>query len=74
MTEKKVFTIKNGDDMYDIFVNLWKLLTKFDWRDGERRKIFEDFRSRFQKVDMYWDVFDLVKEFLPKIGYALIKE
>lgn len=69
----KIFTIKRGDDMYDIFVNLWKLLTKFDWRDEERRKIFKDFRSRLSEVDMYYDALDLAKEFLPKIGYELEK-
>ena len=68
-----IFTIKKGDDMYNIFVNLWKLLVKFDWRDEERKKIFEDFRSRFQKVNMYWDALDLAEEFLPKIGYKLVK-
>jgi len=69
-----IFTIKKGDDMYDIFVNLWKLLTKFDWRDEGRRKIFADFRSRLPKVDMYYDALDLVEEFLPKIDYKLVKE
>lgn len=70
----KIFTIKNGDDMYDIFVNLWKLLTHFDWRDDERKAIFEDFRSRLPKMNMYWDALDLAKEFCKKIGYELVKE
>lgn len=69
-----IFTIKKDDDMYDIFVNLWKLLAKFDWRDVEHRRIFKDFRSRFPEIDMYYDALDLAKEFLPKIGYVLVKE
>ena len=74
MVEKKIFTIKKDDDMYDIFVNLWKLLTKFDWYDEKRKVIFEDFRSRFSKVNMYFDALDLAEEFCEKIGCKLVKE
>lgn len=69
-----IFIIKKGENMYVIFVNLWKLLAKFDWRDEGRRKIFKDFRSRLPEVNIYYDAVDLAKEFTEKIGYKLVKE
>lgn len=70
----KTFLIKKNDDMYDILVNLWKLLVHFDWRDDKRKAIFENFRSRLAEMDMYYDALDLAKEFLPKIDYKLVEE
>lgn len=69
----KIFTIKKGEDMYDIIVNLWKLLRHCNWDDDERQAILKDFKSRLVDVGMYWDALDLAKEFLPKIGYELVK-
>lgn len=75
----EVFIIKKGDDMYDIFVGLWKLLNAYAvkipaGKDREAWNIFNDFRSRLPEINTYYDALDLAKEFCKKIGCKLIKE
>ena len=76
---EKTFIIKNGDGMYEIFTNLWRLL---HWRarcasESENTKCWDtynDFRKRFLDINIYFNALDLAKEFTEKIGFKLVKE
>ena len=72
--KEKTFIIKKDDDMYDIFINLWRLLAGVPWNDYEAQKLLKDFQSRLPNMGMYWDALDLAKEFTEKIGFKLVKE
>ena len=71
----KTFTIKKGESMYDIFVNLWRLLdNQFHWNDWDGQKILKEFKTRLPEVNIYFDALDLAKEFTKKIDYRLVEE